>query len=243
MPYNAMAVIPARIASERLPGKPLQLLGGKPIIQRVYEAVKESGLFQEILILTDSPIIIDTAKKFGGRALLTSPDCRSGTDRIIEVRSKLDNNIIVNVQGDEPFVDKASLEALLRVFDNESVDIASLMHPVRSKHDLESPNSVKVVIDNLHFALYFSRALIPYQRDNDQSNELQYYKHIGVYAFRRKILDLMEVMKPGKLEQIEKLEQLRWLEHGYKIKMVVTEYDGFGIDTPEELEKAEKRYR
>ncbi|MBW6515270.1 MAG: 3-deoxy-manno-octulosonate cytidylyltransferase [Candidatus Cloacimonetes bacterium] len=236
---GAIAAIPARMASERLPGKPLQLLAGKPLIQRVYEVVQETGLFHEVLVLTDSNEIKDCVEGFGGFALLTSPDCQSGTERILEIRDKLNQVIIVNVQGDEPFISKEALSNLINVFNNQKVEIASLMHRLDDSTDLKSPNSVKVTVDLNKDALYFSRSLIPYNRNKSSELDCPYYKHIGVYAFRKGILDLLADLGPGILEHIEKLEQLRWLEHGFKIRMVNTDYKGFGIDTKEDLEKAE----
>ena len=242
MTIDALAVIPARLASERLPGKPLQLLAGKPLIQRVYEAVQKTELFPEIIILTDSDEIKKAVEIFGGQVLMTSPDCQSGTDRILEVRDRLSREVIINVQGDEPFIDRRALADLLDLFSDEQVELASLMHKAGNFDELKSPNIVKVTVDQLNFALYFSRALIPYLRNPDDRKICPYYRHIGVYAYRNRILDTLASMKPGILERVEKLEQLRWLEYGQKIKMVETSYDGFGIDTKEDLERAEGRF-
>ncbi len=242
MIIDTLAVIPARLASERLPGKPLKLLAGKPLIQRVYEAVKETGLFSEIIILTDSDEIKTRAELFGGKAIMTSPACQSGTDRILEIRDTLAGEVIVNVQGDEPFINRRALADLLELFNDNQVELASLMHKIEDIEELKSPNNVKVTVDQNNFALFFSRALIPYLRNPEDRSVCSYYRHVGVYAYRKRILNTLASMKPGILERIEKLEQLRWLEHGQKIKMIETSYDGFGIDTREDLEKAEERF-
>lgn len=243
MKKDAIAVIPARLGSERLPGKPLRLLGGRPLIERVYHAAKSTSLFREIFVLTDSEEIRKCVESFGGGSLLTSVECSSGTDRILEVRERLTGGVIVNIQGDEPFIDKESLQSLLAAFDEEEVEIASLMHREDDPEKLNNPNIVKVVVDLSSYSLYFSRSQIPYFRSKEKLGKISCYRHIGVYAFRKRILDSLADLTPGALEKIERLEQLRWLENGYRIKMVNTYYDGFGIDTEADLSKAELRYR
>jgi 3-deoxy-manno-octulosonate cytidylyltransferase (CMP-KDO synthetase) len=243
MEQDAVALIPARLSAQRLPGKPLKLLAGKPLIRRVFEAVERTSLFTDIIILTDSEEIRKAAEDFGGRAIITSSACQSGTERILEVRASLRQEIVVNVQGDEPFIDKNSLQTLLTLFQDEAVSIASLMHRTEDKTALMNPNTVKVAVDHQNNALYFSRSLIPYCREVNEFNSGLYFRHIGVYAFRRSILPKIALLKPGRLEQTEKLEQLRWLESGYKIKMSETDYSGWGIDTEEDLRKAEKCFK
>ena len=236
-----VAVIPARMGSERLPGKPLRLLGDKPLIRWVYEAAQKSDLFRKIIVLTDSIEISRCVEGFGGSSFLTPVDCNSGTERILTVREKLEGNIIVNIQGDEPFIDKGSLTRLIRVFDNPEIGLASLMQRASYTEELHDPNIVKVTVDRENSALYFSRALIPHCRTENNRDNISYFKHIGIYAYRKTLLDSLALMQPGKLEAIENLEQLRWLENGLKIRMVETDYNGWGIDTAEDLLKAEEK--
>jgi len=238
---KAIAVIPARFDSTRFPGKPLAKLGNKYIIQRVYEQTKSSGLFAEVIVGTEDQRIFEAVAEFGGKVTLTSKKHRSGTDRVAEVCKKLpccsDAEVIVNVQGDEPFITEEPLNELIKVFTDPSVQVASLMHKITQ--DITDPNTVKVVCDNNNNALYFSRLPIPYP----SSSETDYFKHVGVYAFRRKILLEFVELPVSKLERIEKLEQLRFLENGYQIRMVLTDYKGIGIDTPHDLKKAENLLR
>ena len=238
---KAIAVIPARFDSTRFPGKPLAKLGNKYIIQRVYEQTKSSGLFAEVIVGTEDQRIFEAVAEFGGKVTLTSKKHRSGTDRVAEVCKKLpccsDAEVIVNVQGDEPFITEEPLNELIKVFTDPSVQVASLMHKITQ--DITDPNTVKVVCDKNNNALYFSRLPIPYPR----SSETDYFKHVGVYAFRRKILLEFVELPVSKLERIEKLEQLRFLENGYQIRMVLTDYKGIGIDTPHDLKKAENLLR
>ncbi|MDP8268980.1 MAG: 3-deoxy-manno-octulosonate cytidylyltransferase [Candidatus Tenebribacter davisii] len=238
---KAIAVIPARFDSTRFPGKPLAKLGNKYIIQRVYEQTKSSGLFAEVIVGTEDQRIFEAVAEFGGKVTLTSKKHRSGTDRVAEVCKKLpccsDAEVIVNVQGDEPFITEEPLNELIKVFTDPSVQVASLMHKITQ--DITDPNTVKVVCDKNNNALYFSRLPIPYPR----SSETDYFKHVGVYAFRRKILLEFVELPVSKLERIEKLEQLRFLENGYQIRMVLTDYKGIGIDTPQDLKKAENLLR
>jgi 3-deoxy-manno-octulosonate cytidylyltransferase (CMP-KDO synthetase) len=231
-----VAVIPARYNSTRLPGKPLKLLAGKSIIQCVYEKVQAAGLFQKVIVATDDIRIRDAVLAFGGAVQITSPNHRSGSDRIAEVVADMPADIVVNVQGDEPFITTAALQTLVDQFQNKSVQVASLMHAMQK--DFANPNRVKVVCDREGFALYFSRSLIPFHRQQDAIQ--RYFQHIGVYAYRKPALMKFVQHEPTFLEKTEKLEQLRFLENGTRIKMVQTNYKGFGIDTLEDLKAAEK---
>jgi 3-deoxy-D-manno-octulosonate cytidylyltransferase len=232
-----IAVIPARYASVRFPGKPLALLKGKPIIQHVYERVLNSSLFSDVIVATDDNRIADTVKAFNGKVRLTSADHPSGSDRIAEVIRDIDCDVIFNVQGDEPMIDAETLSKLKDVFIDAQVKVASLMTPISDDKDILNINVVKVVTDNDLNSLYFSRSPIPYNRD--QQTGIVYFRHIGVYAYRKQtLLDYIK-LPAGKLEQIEKLEQLRFLENGIQLKMVQTSYQGIGIDTPEDLQTVE----
>ncbi|MDP2173636.1 MAG: 3-deoxy-manno-octulosonate cytidylyltransferase [Candidatus Cloacimonadaceae bacterium] len=235
---KAIAIIPARYASTRFPAKALALIGGKPMIRLVYEAVLSCEIFSEVIVATDSTEILNCVKSFGGKALMTSEHHLSGSDRIAETAKDLDAEIIVNVQGDEPFIDRDCLSSLLNVFKDESVRIASLMTRITDQSQLMDPNCVKVVTDISGNAIYFSRSPIPFNRD--KADVIGYFRHIGVYAYRPEALFLFVSLPLGKLEQIEKLEQLRALENGIPIRMVETAYQGVGIDTPEDLVSAEQ---
>lgn len=241
-----IAIIPARYASTRFPGKPLALLGGKPVIQRVYEQV--AGVLDDAVVATDDRRIYDAVLAFGGKAEMTSTEHRSGTDRCWEAYCKQGGayDVVVNVQGDEPFIRPAQLEALKRCFDDPETQIATLVKPFAEKDGLEAlenPNSPKVVLDGRSRALYFSRSVIPYLRGVDRAEWLHrhtYYKHIGIYAFRTEVLREVTALPQSPLELAESLEQLRWLENGYRIGVGVTNFDTVGIDTPEDLERAER---
>ncbi|MDA3813614.1 MAG: 3-deoxy-manno-octulosonate cytidylyltransferase [Candidatus Cloacimonetes bacterium] len=234
---KVIAIIPARYDSTRFPGKPLAKLGNKYIIQHVYEQAQKSGLFAEVIVGTDDQRIFEAVEGFAGKVILTSKKHKSGTDRVAEVCGKMliceDADVIINVQGDEPFITEKPLRKLIEAFDDPKVMVASLMHEASA--DIENPNVVKVVCDENNNALNFSRSPIPYSR----TSKTGYFKHIGVYAFRRKTLFEFVELPESRLEKIEKLEQLRLLENGYKIRMVITEYKGIGIDTPQDLERAE----
>jgi 3-deoxy-manno-octulosonate cytidylyltransferase (CMP-KDO synthetase) len=238
---KTIAMIPARLDSERLPGKLMMDLGGLPIILRTYQNIVNSCLFDEVYVITDSLIIFNLIKDNGGDVFMSAVKHESGSDRIAEFASKINSDIILNVQGDEPFIDKLSLKKLIDIFKNDhykKIDLASLMQPIDKIKDVESSSNVKVVVDNDNFALYFSRSIIPFNRlPNDKPN---YYKHIGVYAFKKEALIYFYNSKPSTLEKFEKLEQLRFLENGKKIKMVETIYKGIGIDTMEDLINARK---
>ena len=242
---SVLAIIPARYASTRFPAKPLALLGGKPIVQRVYEQVAK--IVERVVVATDDERIYDTVVSFGGKVVMTSPNHKSGTDRCAEAYKKLDYeaDIIINVQGDEPFVAPEQIEALVNCFNSEEVDIATLVKPFSAESGieaLENPNSPKVVINEAKEALYFSRSVVPYLRGVERSEWLKhhtFYKHIGIYAFRAKVLNEVTALEQTPLEKAESLEQLRWLESGYKIKVGITDIETIGIDTPEDLERAE----
>lgn len=231
-----VAVIPARYAATRFPGKLMQVLGNTTVISQTYKNTVATGLFDEVLVATDNAVIFDEIISQGGNAFMSKKTHESGSDRIAEAIINIDADVVVNVQGDEPFIHPQSLKDLIQVFSSPEVKVASMMHEIHSKDDINNPNIVKVVVDNENFAIYFSRSVIPFNRNNDFP--ITYQRHIGVYAYRKSML-LQFVQWPlSVLEQIEKLEQLRYLENGVKIKMVSTSFTGIGIDTPEDLEKA-----
>lgn len=236
---KVIAVIPARYASTRFPAKLMQDLAGKSVIMRTYEAASKTHLFDDVFVVTDSEIIFEEVIKNGGKAIMSIKSHESGSDRIAEAIQDLDVDLVVNVQGDEPFIDQESLATLLDVFkeDHQSeIDLASLMRPISDWSDIENPNHVKVIVDQNCLALYFSRAVIPFPRDKEAG--ATYFQHIGIYAFRKQALIDFYHLPMKSLEGTEKLEQLRYLEYGKKIKMVQTHHVGIGIDTPEDLERA-----
>jgi 3-deoxy-manno-octulosonate cytidylyltransferase (CMP-KDO synthetase) len=228
-------VIPARYASTRLPGKPLAEIAGKSLIQWVYERASTSTLKDEVLIATDDARIEDTALCFGASVVVTRPDCPSGTDRVYEAIKGSDADIIVNVQGDEPLIRGDMIDRLFAAFEKETLDMATLCSPLSDKIESGSPHTVKVVLDQKGFALYFSRSPIPFMQ---QRTTAAMYKHIGIYGFSRAFLERFVSLPKGKLEETESLEQLRALEAGYRIRVLVVEYDGISVDTPEDLERA-----
>ncbi|WP_396600988.1 3-deoxy-manno-octulosonate cytidylyltransferase [Algibacter sp. R77976] len=239
-----ISMIPARYAASRFPGKLMQDLGGKTVILRTYEATVATKLFDDVFVVTDSDIIYNEIVNNGGKAIMSIKEHDCGSDRIAEAVEHLDIDIVINVQGDEPFTDKESLTKLINVFKNDpkkDVDLASLMVHITDAEEIKNPNTVKVVLDQSDFALYFSRSPIPYPRDS--SFAVKYYKHKGVYAFRKQaILDFYKLPMQV-LEASEKLEQLRYLEYGKRIKMVETDVEGVEIDTPEDLERAIKLWK
>lgn len=235
-----IAMIPARFEATRFPGKLMKDLEGKTVISRTYDAVKNTHLFDEVYVVTDSTIIFDEIKNHGGKVLMSKKQHESGSDRIAEAIADLDIDIVINVQGDEPFTQKEPLEKLIEVFKNDTkneVDVASLMFKINDKIEINNPNNVKVVVDKANFAMYFSRAPIPYPRDEQFGI---YYKHIGIYAFRKEALLEISKMSVTQLEATEKLENLRFLENQKKIKMVLTTHTPIGIDTEADLESAKK---
>jgi 3-deoxy-manno-octulosonate cytidylyltransferase (CMP-KDO synthetase) len=236
-----IAVIPARYASTRFPAKLMQDLGGKTVILRTYEAAINTQLFDDVFVVTDSDLIFDEIVSNGGKAIRSIKEHESGSDRIAEAVEKLDVDIVINVQGDEPFIDKEPLAKVIEVFKNDTskqVDLASLMREIKNEDEINNPNNVKVVVDQNGFALYFSRSVIPYPREKNVG--VRYMQHIGIYAFRKQALLDFYSLPMKSLEASEKLEQLRYLEFGKRIKMVETAHVGIGIDTAEDLEKARK---
>lgn len=241
MNMRIIAVIPARYASTRFPAKLMQDLGGKTVILRTYEAALSTKLFDDVFVVTDSDIIFEEIVSNGGQAIKSVKEHESGSDRIAEAIENLDVDIVVNVQGDEPFIDADPLQKVIEVFKNDAakqVDLASVMREINNEDDINNPNNVKVVVDQNGFALYFSRSVIPYPREKNAG--VRYFQHIGIYAFRKQALLDFYSLPMKSLEASEKLEQLRYLEFGKRIKMVETSHIGIGIDTPEDLEKARK---
>ena len=241
-----IGIIPARYASTRFPAKPLAILGGKPVIQRVYEQV--CGVLDEAYVATDDERIESVVKAFGGKVVMTSVNHKSGTDRCFEAYTKVGSgyDVIVNIQGDEPFIQRTQLEAVKACFDDEATQIATLVKPFTLENGfeaLENVNSPKVVVDKRMNALYFSRSIIPFMRNKDKKEWLSghtYYKHIGLYAYRASVLKEITALPQSSLELAESWEQLRWLENGYRIKVGVTDVETIGIDTPADLERAEE---
>lgn len=238
-----IGIIPARYASTRFPGKPLAILGGKPVIQRVYEQVV--SVLGEAYVATDDDRIFQVVESFGGKAVMTRSDHKSGTDRIEEAAQKLstDADVIINVQGDEPFIQKSQLETVKALFDDPQVQIGTLGKPFDTMEAVQNPNSPKIVTDINGYAMYFSRSVIPYIRGKESSEWLQHFpflKHIGLYAYRRDVLSQITKLPQSPLEIAESLEQLRWLQNGYRIKVGLTDVETVGIDTPEDLQRAEQ---
>lgn len=237
-----IALIPARYAATRFPGKLMAPLAGKTVIWRTYEAVRSTGVFDEVMVVTDSDVIYNEIIQQGGKAVMSKREHESGSDRIAEaVETMEDVDIVVNVQGDTPFTQKEPLEKLMKVFEGEDgkkVQVASLMQEMTDWNDIEDPNFVKVAVDKNFNALFFSRSVIPYPRDTSAGPT--YYEHIGIYAFRRNALLQFTKTPVSMLEAAEKIECLRYLENGIPMKMVVTEYMGVEIDTPEDLDRASK---
>lgn len=239
-----IAMIPARYEASRFPGKLMKDLGGKTVIRRTYEAAVGTGLFREVFVVTDSDRIFAEINSFGGKAIKSRQEHQCGSDRIAEAVADMDVDIVVNVQGDEPFIDKESLKKLLMVFREDearSIDLASLKTPLTGGDEITNANNVKVITNKEGFALYFSRFPIPYPR-NTQAR-VTYYKHIGIYAFRKQALMDFHNFPMLPLETAEKIEAIRYLEYGKNIKMVETPYQTIGIDTPEDLEAARKQFR
>ena len=243
---NFVGIIPARYASTRFPGKPLAKLGGKTVIERVYRQV--SKVLDYVYVATDSEQIFNTVISFGGNAIMTSPNHKSGTDRVEEAVNKTGKkfDVVINIQGDEPFIHESQIKTICECFDDPQTMIATLGRPFSNNDtiaELENPNSPKIVCDNNNFAMYFSRSIIPYIRNVEKQewlNSFNYLKHIGLYAYRRNVLSEITQLKQSSLEIAESLEQLRWLQNGYKIKVGITEIETIGIDTPEYLQKAEE---
>ena len=238
---KSIALIPARYAATRFPGKLMQTLGNKTVIRHTYENTVATMLFDEVIVVTDSTIIFNEIVENGGYAIMSRREYESGSDRIAEAVADIEVDVIINVQGDEPFIKKEPLQNLLQVFKNDErhlIEVASLMHEINKENLVEDPNTVKVVVDKNMNALLFSRSVIPFQRDKTKS--AVYYKHIGIYAYRKSALMNFTQWEVSPLEATEKLEQLRYLENGIKIKMLVTNESPVSIDTPEDLERARK---
>ncbi len=246
---NIVGIIPARFASTRLVGKPLADIGGKPMIQHTWEQAKKSKLINEIYIAVDDQKVYDVVSSFGAKAVLTTSEFQSGSDRIAWVTQKLpDADVIVNIQGDEPFISGKMIDEAVEPFlFDKSVEVSTLVKKITDIKELKSPSVPKVVFDYNNYALYFSRSIIPFVRDANSTIEMfhsaDFYKHIGLYVYKRKVLLQFTSWEQTDLEKIEKLEQLRLIEHGVKIKVVETEYESFSIDTPEDLQKARKYYQ
>ena len=245
-----IAVIPARYASTRFPGKPLAVLGGKTVIQRVYE--QAVSVLPEAYVATDDERIFEAVEAFGGRAVMTRADHKSGTDRIEEAVEKIEesgkwkeegeNLVVINIQGDEPFIQPSQIETLMHLFDDPETQIGTLGKRFETIEAVRNPNSPKIVTDRRGFALYFSRSVIPYIRGKEADDWLIHYpflKHLGIYAYRREVLSEVTRLPQSALEKAESLEQLRWLENGYRIRVGLTDVETVGIDTPEDLERAE----
>lgn len=239
-----IGIIPARYSSSRFPGKPLALLGGKPVIEHVYRQV--SSVMEDVFVATDDQRIYDAVEAFGGKAIMTRSDHKSGTDRICEALEKVGGSfdVVINIQGDEPFIQKSQLETVMQCFDDPRTQIATLGKPFESMEAVENPNSPKIVLDNDGYALYFSRSVIPFVRGKEHEEWLShfpYLKHIGLYAYRTEVLMEISKLPQSTLELAESLEQLRWLQNGYKIKVGLTDVETIGIDTPEDLQRAEEK--
>jgi 3-deoxy-manno-octulosonate cytidylyltransferase (CMP-KDO synthetase) len=237
-------MIPARYRASRFPGKLMQDLGGKTVILRTYEATVATNLFDDVYVITDSDIIYNEITSNGGKAIMSKKEHESGSDRIAEAALEVDCDIIVNVQGDEPFTERSSLEKVLEVFKDDTdkeIDLASLMVEIKDWDEINNPNTVKVIVDQRNFALYFSRSPIPFPRDKDVG--ARYFKHKGIYAFRKQALIDFSELPMQFIEATEKIECIRYLEYGKKIKMVETTVEGVEIDTPEDLERAKKLWK
>ena len=237
-------MIPARYSASRFPGKLMQDLGGKTVIRRTYDATVATNLFDDVFVVTDSDIIFNEIVSHGGKAIISKKDHESGSDRIAEAVELMDVDIVVNVQGDEPFTEVSSLKKLIEVFKDDhdkKIHLASLMVHITDHEEINNPNTVKVIVDQNNFALYFSRSPIPYPRD--KTINVKYFKHKGVYAFRKEALLDFYNLPMMELEASEKIECIRYLEYGKRIKMVETNIQGVEIDTPEDLERAKKLWK
>ena len=237
---KTLCVIPARFASTRLPGKPLVKIGGKPMIELVYKQASKAKMIQQVIVATDDVRIESVVKDFGGIAVMTDPELPSGTDRVYQAVKNTATDIVINLQGDEPFVSPDLLDELVDVFKDELIQIATPINRIKNDAEISNPNHVKVVKDKNGFALYFSRSQIPFLRDfktgSDLSDNHEFYKHIGIYAYRKECLRQLTQLSASSLENAEKLEQLRFLENGFKIYTLLTEYKSISVDTPEDLE-------
>ena len=237
-----IAMIPARYGATRFPAKLMQDLCGKPVIVHTYQRVADTNLFDQVYVVTDDDRIENAIREVGGKVIRSQKEHNSGSVRLAEASKDLEVDIIVNVQGDEPFTDKENLQKVIDIFANDpqkNIAVASLMERITHPDDIANPNNVKVVVNKFNEALYFSRSVIPFPRDTN--TKVPYYKHIGIYAYRKDALQQFTQLPPSLLEETEKLEQLRYLENGFKIRLAVTDIPTIGIDTPEDLEKARQR--
>lgn len=237
-----IGIIPARFASSRFPGKPLVDIAGKSMIERVYSQAKKSVSLSDVIVATDNEAIVNKVIGFGGKVCLTSPDHPSGTDRCAEVIAsmQIECDAVINIQGDEPFIDPRQIDLLSGCFDDQRTDLATLIKKISSPEVLFNPNAPKVIVGSDEFAIYFSRHPVPYVRGFEEELWLghhSFYQHIGIYGYRPGVLKKITELPPSSLERAEKLEQLRWIENGYRIKTAITPYDTIAIDTPEDLEK------
>jgi len=241
-----VCVIPARYASSRLPGKPLALIGGKPMVQHVYERAAGAAKIDEVIVATDDRRILDAVQEFGGKAVMTDPALPSGTDRVYQaIKDQPDVDVVINLQGDEPFIEPQLLNQLCAVFEEQpEVRIATPIKRIKEAADLENPNLVRVTRDKNGFALYFTRSVIPYLRDEKERalwhERAPFYKHVGIYSYRKDCLAELTALEQSSLEQIEKLEQLRFLENGYRIYTLITDYESLSVDTADDLEKVNR---
>ena len=237
-----VGIIPARFASTRFPGKPLADIAGKTMIERVYRQAKKSALLADVIVATDDAAIKDEVNRFGGKVCMTSSQHPSGTDRCAEVLETLtlSCDAVVNIQGDEPFIDPRQIDLLCSCFDDGRTELATLIKEIKTPETLFNPNAPKVIVDSESFAIYFSRHPIPYLRGVDEKDWVhkhKFFQHIGIYGYRPDVLRKITALQPSSLEKAESLEQLRWLENGFRIKTAVTSYETIAIDTPEDLER------
>ncbi len=238
---KVIVVIPSRYASTRLPGKPLVPLAGKPMVQHVYERAKQAQTVHRVIVATDDQRIVDAVKAFGGEARMTRSDHRTGTERIAEVAVHEEGDVFINVQGDEPLIDPVAIDtAVGALLEEPQAQIATVATPIRHAGDIMDPNVVKTVLDFDDNALYFSRAPIPWIRDTQQKLHVKYWKHLGLYVFQREALLEYTTLPQGELEKIEQLEQLRWLENGWKIRVAEVAHDAVSVDVPEDVARVEK---
>jgi 3-deoxy-manno-octulosonate cytidylyltransferase (CMP-KDO synthetase) len=239
-----LAVVPARYASTRFPGKPLAPIAGRPMIQHVVERVRTAKLVSRVVVATDDARIKSAVEAFGAEAILTRADHANGTDRVAEVAARLTAEIYVNVQGDEPLIDPGTVDAVIAaMLEDESVQIATPCVAIEEPKDIMDPNVVKVVRDFDGNGIYFSRAPIPWVRDTNANVKAQHWKHLGLYGYRREALLEYQTLPPGDLERVEQLEQLRWLENGFRIRVAETDYDAVSVDVPSDIERVEKLLR
>jgi 3-deoxy-manno-octulosonate cytidylyltransferase (CMP-KDO synthetase) len=244
VPRKFLGVIPARFASSRFPGKVLAPIFSKTMLQHVYERASMARYLSSILIATDDERVYEVARSFGARVRMTRTDHLSGTDRVAEAASAEDAEIVVNIQGDEPLIDPAAIDAaILPLAHESSIVMGTLKKPIDDQREITNPNVVKVVTDRAGDAIYFSRCPIPFHRDGEAGEQAPYFKHVGLYVYRRDFLLAYSALPVGPLEQAEKLEQLRALENGYRIRVVETEYESLGVDTPEDLERVSQLFQ